>query len=39
VLQNGLNLVGVQALWRGVVTGVVLILAVWVDRLRRRGAT
>jgi ribose/xylose/arabinose/galactoside ABC-type transport system permease subunit len=38
VLQNGLNLVGVQALWRGVVTGAVLILAVWVDRLRRRGA-
>jgi ribose transport system permease protein len=38
VLQNGLNLLGVQALWRGVVTGVVLILAVWVDRLRRGGA-
>jgi ribose transport system permease protein len=38
VLQNGLNLVGVQALWRGVITGVVLILAVWVDRLRRGGA-
>jgi ribose transport system permease protein len=37
VLQNGLNLVGVQALWRGVITGVVLILAVWVDRLRRGG--
>lgn len=39
VLQNGLNLIGVQALWRGVVTGVVLILAVWVDRLRQRGST
>jgi ribose/xylose/arabinose/galactoside ABC-type transport system permease subunit len=38
VLQNGLNLVGVQALWSGVITGVVLILAVWVDRLRRGGA-
>lgn len=38
VLQNGLNLIGVQSLWRGVVTGAVLILAVWVDRLRRRGA-
>lgn len=35
VLQNALNLVGVQALWRGVVTGAVLILAVWIDRLRR----
>jgi ribose transport system permease protein len=35
VLQNGLNLFGVQALWQGVVTGSVLILAVWVDRIRR----
>lgn len=35
VLQNGLNLLGVQALWQGVVTGVVLILAVWADRVRR----
>jgi ribose transport system permease protein len=35
VLHNGLNLVGVQALWQGVVTGAVLILAVWVDRIRR----
>jgi ribose transport system permease protein len=34
-LQNGLNLMGVQALWQGVVTGSVLILAVWVDRIRR----
>jgi ABC-type xylose transport system permease subunit len=25
----------VPALWQGVVTGVVLILAVWVDRVRR----
>ncbi len=35
VLQNGLNLIGVQALWQGIVTGAVLILAVWVDRIRR----
>jgi ribose transport system permease protein len=35
LLQNGLNLLGVQALWQGVVTGGVLILAVWVDRVRR----
>ena len=35
VLQNGLNLLGVQALWQGLVTGAVLILAVWVDRVRR----
>lgn len=38
VLQNGLNLLGVQALWQGLVTGAVLILAVWVDRLRSRSA-
>ena len=38
VLQNGLTLVGVQALWQGVITGSVLVLAVWVDRIRRRGA-
>lgn len=37
VLQNGLNLLGVQALWQGVVTGSVLILAVWIDRIRRPG--
>lgn len=37
VLQNGLTLVGVQSLWQGVVTGSVLVLAVWVDRVRRGG--
>jgi ribose transport system permease protein len=37
VLQNGLNLLGVEALWQGAVTGVVLILAVWADRVRSRG--
>lgn len=35
ILQNGLNLLGVQALWQGIVTGSVLILAVWIDRVRR----
>lgn len=34
VLQNGLNLLGVSDLWQGVVTGIVLIVAVWFDRLR-----
>lgn len=38
ILQNGLDLIGVQALWQGVITGTVLILAVWIDRVRRRGA-
>ena len=36
VLQNGLTCSGVQTFWQGVVTGAVLILAVWVDRLRSR---
>lgn len=36
VLQNGLTMVGVQTLWQGVITGSVLILAVWVDRVRSR---
>lgn len=34
VLQNGLALLEVPTFWQGVVTGAVLILAVWVDRLR-----
>jgi ABC-type xylose transport system permease subunit len=38
VLQNGLSLLEVPTFWQGVVTGGVLILAVWVDRLRRRRA-
>ena len=37
VLQNGLTMIGVQTLWQGVITGSVLILAVWVDRIRSRG--
>jgi ribose/xylose/arabinose/galactoside ABC-type transport system permease subunit len=36
VLQNGLSLLEVPTFWQGVVTGAVLILAVWVDRLRSR---
>jgi ribose transport system permease protein len=35
VLQNGLNLLGVEVFWQGAVTGVVLIVAVWADRIRR----
>jgi ribose transport system permease protein len=35
VLQNGLNLLGVEVFWQGAVTGIVLILAVWADRVRR----
>jgi ribose transport system permease protein len=37
VLRNGLNLLNVSAHWQMVVIGVVIIWAVWVDVLRRRG--
>ncbi len=35
VLRNGLNLLNVSAYWQTVVIGVVVVLAVWVDVLRR----
>ena len=38
VLQNGLGLIGVSAFWQGVVTGVVLIVAVLLDKLHSRSA-
>ena len=34
VLQNGLNLLGVQSYYQQVAIGVVLILAVWIDQLQ-----
>jgi len=34
VVQNGLNLLAVQSFYQQVAIGVVLILAVWLDRLR-----
>lgn len=36
VLQNGFVITGVQAYWQNVALGGVLILAVWLDQLRRR---
>lgn len=36
VLQNGFVIVGVQPFWQTVVVGAVLILAVYVDQLKRR---
>ncbi len=36
VIQNALNLLGVEAFYQPVVIGVVLIAAVWLDRLRTR---
>ena len=37
VLRNGLNLLNVSTHWQMVVIGAVIIWAVWVDVLRRRG--
>ncbi len=37
VLRNGLNLLNVSTHWQMVVIGIVIIWAVWVDVLRRRG--
>lgn len=37
VLQNGFVIVGVQPFWQQVAVGAVLILAVYLDQLRRRG--
>ena len=37
VLQNGFIIVGVNPYWQMIAVGVVLVLAVWVDQLRRRG--
>lgn len=38
VLQNGLGLMGVSAFWQGVVTGIVLIVAVLLDKLQSRSS-
>jgi len=38
VLRNGLNLLNVSSHWQMIVIGAVIIWAVWVDVLRRRGA-
>lgn len=37
VLQNGFIIVGVNPYWQMIAVGVVLVFAVWVDQLRRRG--
>ena len=37
VLTNGLRIMSVAQEWQTVVTGVIIILAVWADILRRRG--
>ncbi|MEM9106771.1 MAG: ABC transporter permease, partial [Pseudomonadota bacterium] len=37
VLQNGLNLMAVQAYYQQMAIGAVLIAAVWLDQIRTRG--
>ncbi len=36
VLRNGLNLLNVSAYWQTVVIGAVIVVAVWIDVLRKR---
>jgi ribose transport system permease protein len=36
VLQNGFIIIGVNPYWQLIAVGVVLVIAVWIDQLRRR---
>jgi ribose transport system permease protein len=36
VLQNGFIIIGVNPYWQLIAVGIVLVLAVWIDQLRRR---
>ena len=36
VLQNGLNLLAVQAYYQRMAIGAVLILAVWIDQINKK---
>ena len=40
VIQNGVNLIGINSFWQGSVTGVAILIAVLIDRFSksRRGA-
>jgi ribose transport system permease protein len=38
LLRNGLNLMNVSVFWQQVLIGFVIILAVYIDVLRRRAA-
>jgi predicted ABC-type sugar transport system permease subunit len=39
VVSNGLNLLGVQPYWQMIVKGMIVILAVLLDKLKRRFRT
>ena len=32
VIQNGVNLIGINSFWQGTVTGAVILVAVLIDR-------
>jgi ribose transport system permease protein len=34
-IRNGLNILGISAFWQNVATGAIIVLAVYIDRLRR----
>jgi len=36
LLRNGLNLMDISAFWQQTLIGIVILLAVWIDVLRRR---
>ncbi|MCD2491640.1 ABC transporter permease [Lacrimispora sp. NSJ-141] len=36
IMRNGLNLMGVNTFWQQIITGVIIIVAVWADIMRRR---
>ena len=39
LLRNGLNLMNISAFWQQTLIGIIIILAVWIDVLRRSSAT
>ncbi len=39
LLRNGLNLMNISAFWQQTLIGVIIILAVWIDVLRRNSGT
>jgi ribose transport system permease protein len=35
VIQNGVNLIGINSFWQGAVTGLVILVAVLIDRIAK----
>jgi ribose transport system permease protein len=38
VIQNGVNLIGINSFWQGSVTGLVILIAVLIDRITKARA-